>query len=251
MKLRILPSLLVLVLAISSCNLPSNVPTTPTLTAMTPSATQSLALTDTPAATALPTNTVPPPNTSTPTVPVAFPREVAVNCRLGPSTAWIVLSGLNVGASAQIVGKTADGAWWYIVDPFNSGRNCWVASSVTNTAGNLVGIPVAAAPNATVTEASVDVDPNTISVAGCMGPIQPIEITGAIETNGPVTVTWHFETEQGGSMSTQTTEFDTFGEQDFSVDYTPPLTAGSYWVRLVVTSPNNLQAEEEYTITCP
>jgi hypothetical protein len=182
---------------------------------------------------------------------MAFPRDVAVNCRLGPGTGWLALSGLNVGASAQIVGKSSDGGWWYIVDPFNSGRNCWVASSVTSTAGNLAGIPVAAAPNASVTNVSVDLDPNTINVAGCTGPIQPIEISGSIETNGPVTVSWRFETQQGGAMSAQTTEFTTFGEQDFSVDYTPTLTAGTYWVRLVVTSPNSLQAQEEYTITCP
>jgi len=241
----------VLVLVLSACNLPSNVPITETPTlSLLPSATLSLS-TATPTQTLLPSMTAPPTTTSTPTVPVAFPREVAVNCRLGPSTGWIVLSGLSVGASSQIVGKTADGGWWYIVDPATSSRNCWVAASVTNTAGNLAGIPVVGAPNATVTDVSVDVDPNNISVAGCVGPIQPSEISGSIETNGPVTVKWHFETEQGGAMSTQTTEFDAFGAKNFSVDYTPPLTAGTYWVRLVVTSPNSMQAEAEYEIECP
>ncbi len=250
MKLRSL-FVVILVLAMSACNLPSNVPTaTPTLSLITPSATQPPS-TATPTQTALPSNTPPPTTTFTPTVPVAFPRDVAVNCRLGPGVAWIVLSGLNVGASAQIVGKTADNGWWYIVDPFNSARKCWVASSVTNTAGNLAGIPVAGAPSAEVTDVSIDVDPNEISVAGCIGPIQPIEIGGTIETNGPTTVKWHFETQQGGAMSSQTTEFDAFGSKDFSVDYTPPLTAGTYWVRLVVTSPNSMQAEEKYKIECP
>jgi hypothetical protein len=164
---------------------------------------------------------------------------------------WIVLSGLNVGVSSQIVGKTADNGWWYIVDPFNAARKCWVAASVTNTAGNLTGIPVASAPSATVTDVSVDVDPNEISVAGCMGPIQPIEISGTIETNGPTTVKWHFETQQGGAMSAQSANFDGFGSKDFSVDYTPPLTAGTYWVRLIATDPNSMQAEVKYTITCP
>lgn len=249
MRSRVLLSILVIAFIISGCNLPSNVPVTPTVE-VTPSATQS-PITETPTQTPLPSNTPPPPNTATPTVPMAFPRDVAVNCRLGPGTGWLALSGLNVGASAQIVGKSSDGGWWYIVDPFNSGRNCWVASSVTSTAGNLAGIPVAAAPNASVTNVSVDLDPNTINVAGCTGPIQPIEISGSIETNGPVTVSWRFETQQGGAMTAQTTEFETFGEQDFSVDYTPTLTAGTYWVRLIVTSPNSLQAQEEYTITCP
>lgn len=251
MKLRSL-LIVILVFAMSACNLPSNAPTqTPTPGLITPSVTQSLS-TATPTQTPSPSNTAPPLPTATPTVPVAFPKEVAVNCRLGPSVAWIVLSGLNVGASSQIVGRTADNAWWYIVDPFNSARRCWVAASVTNTAGNLAGIPVAAPPSAEVLAVGVDVDPNEISVAGCVGPIQPIEISGTIETNGPTTVQWHFETQQGGAMTTQSTEFETFGEQDnFSVDYTPPLTAGTYWVRLVVTSPNSKQAEVKYTIECP
>ncbi len=240
------------VLTISACNLPSNVPKTetPTLAVLTPSATQPLS-TDTPTQTPIPSNTPPPTITSTPTVPIASPKEVAVNCRLGPGVAWIVLSGLNVGASSQIVGKTADGGWWYIVDPFNSSRNCWVSSSVTNTGGNLTGIPVVAAPQASVVDVSVDVDPNTINVAGCIGPILPVEISGTIETNGPGTVQWHFETQQGGVMTTQTTEFDAFGSKDVSVVYTPTLTAGTYWIRLIVTSPNSMQAEVKYTITCP
>ena len=252
MKPRSLLFTFVLILALSACNLPSNAPVTetPTLVVITPSITQPV-FTDTPTQTSIPSNTPPPTSTSTPTVPVAYPKDVAVNCRLGPGVAWIVLSGLNVGTSSQIVGKTADGGWWYIVDPFNSGRNCWVSSSVTNTGGNLAGIPVIAAPQATVTKVTVDVDPNTISVAGCIGPILPVEISGTIETNGPATVQWHFETQQSGAMSAQTTEFDAFGTKNFSVDYTPVLTAGTYWVRLIVTSPNSMQAEEKYTIACP
>jgi hypothetical protein len=142
-------------------------------------------------------------------VPVAFPKDVAVNCRLGPNVAWIVLSGLNVGASAQIVGRTADNGWWYIVDPFNSARRCWVAASVTNTAGNLAGIPVAEAPSAQVTDVSVDVDPNEISVAGCVGPIQPVEISGTIETNGTTFMAFRNPARRRNHA---VTEFDTFAK---------------------------------------
>ena len=242
---------LALVLAMLACNLPSGAATeTPTLAIITPSATQPL-FTDTPTQTLLPSNTPPPTSTTTPTVPVAFPKEVAVNCRLGPGVGWIVLSGLNVGATSQIVGKSGDGGWWYIVDPFNSGRKCWVAASVTNTAGNLASIPVVEAPKATVTKVTVDVDPKTLSVAGCIGPILPLEIAGTIETNGPTSVKWHFETQQGGAMSNQTTDFDALGSKNVSVDYTPTLTAGTYWVRLIVTEPNAVQAETKYTIECP
>lgn len=251
MKSRSLVSIPVLVLAMLACNLPSNVPTeTPTASLITPSATQSPP-TAIPTQTPLPSNTPPPTASSTPSVPVASPKEVAVNCRLGPGTGWIVLSGLNVNTSSQITGKSGDGSWWQIIDPLNSGRRCWVSSSVTNTAGNVASIPVVESPKATVTNVNVDVDPESLSVAGCLGPILPLKITGTIESNGPGSVQWHFETQQGGAMSAQTTNFDAFGEKTVSADFTPTLTAGNYWIRLIVTSPNEAQAEVKYTIVCP
>ena len=251
MKSRSLWSTLALVLALLACNLPSTLPTeTPTVVAITPSST-AVPGTPIPSQTVPPSNTPPPTTTSTPSVPVAFPKEVAVNCRLGPGTGWIVLSGLSVGASAQITGKSGDGGWWQVVDPLNSGRRCWVAASVTSTAGNVAGIPVAEAPKATVTNVTVDVDPESLSVAGCLGPILPLKITGTIETNGPVDVQWRFETQQSGTILTKTTTFDAFGEETVSTEYTPTLLAGNYWVRLVVTSPNETQAEVKYTIACP
>jgi len=256
MKSRSLLSMFALVLAMLACNLPSKVPVTETpTTTFTLSPTLSLP-TGTPTQTPLPTNTLPPPATSTPTVPTVSPKEVAVNCRLGPGTAWLTLSGLNLGQTSQIVGKNSDGTWWYIVDPFSSSRNCWVSVSVTTAAGNLANIPVAQTPKATVTKVTVDVSPTTVSVPGgaCAGPVPQIEIEGTIETNGPTSVQWRFETQQGGAMATQTTDFETFGTKTFTAVYTPPLplTAGtSYWVRLIVTSPNDAQSEVKYTIACP
>jgi hypothetical protein len=252
MKSRSLLFTPILILAMLACNLPSTLPTeSPTVTAITPSVTQPPSATVAPTQTALPSNTPPPTTTSTPSVPVAFPRDVAVNCRLGPGTGWIVLSGLSLGASSQITGKSADGGWWQIIDPLNSARRCWVASGVTNTAGNVTNIPVAESPKASVTDVNVNVDPRSFSVAGCIGPIASIKLSGTIETDGPTTVQWRFETQQSGALTTQTTQFDAFGETSVSADYTPTLTAGTYWVRLIITAPNNVQDEVNYTITCP
>ena len=251
MKSRSFLFILALVLSMLACNLPSNAATaTPTLAIITPSVTQPLP-TSAPTQTPVPSNIPPPTSTGTPTVPVASPKDVAVNCRMGPAVGWVVLSGLSVGTSSQIAGKSGDGGWWYIVDPFNSGRKCWVASSVTTTAGNIAGVPIVEAPKAEVTKVTVDVNPNSLSVAGCVGPILPLKITGTIETNGPTSVKWHFETQQDGVMSNQTTSFDAFGPKDVSFDYTPTLTAGTYWIRLIVTEPNAVQAEVKYTLLCP
>ena len=252
MKLRALFPVLMLALAMLACNLPSNLPTaTPTLALITPSATQATE-TIAPTLTSLPSNTPPPTATFTPSVPIALPKEVAVNCRLGPGIGWVVLSGLNVGASSQITGKSADGSWWQIIDPLSSGRRCWVSASVTNTAGNVGGIPVVETPKAMVTNVTVDVDPSSLSVVDCAGPIVPFKITGTIETNGPTTVQWRFETQQDSTISTKSTEFESFGEETVSAEYTPTtLIADTFWVRLIVTSPNEAQAEAKYTITCP
>jgi hypothetical protein len=169
---------------------------------------------------------------------------------LGPSTAWVAISALLVGQSSQITGKTGDGSWWNIVDPQNSSRRCWVSASVVNTAGNIATIPIAEAPQASVTRVTIDVDPKTFNFPGCIGPIPPAEITGAIETNGPAAVRWHFETQLGGNMGNQTTNFDAFGTREFDADYTPPLNEGTFWIRLIVTSPNDIQAEVRYVLDC-
>ncbi|HET9588431.1 MAG TPA: hypothetical protein VFO91_06550 [Anaerolineales bacterium] len=256
MKFRSLLPTLALVLALSACNLPSNAPVTETPTLeILPTATEPLP-TETPTQTPPPTNTSPPPATSTPTVPTVTTRDVPVNCRLGPGTAWIVTSALTVGQTSQILGKNSEGSWWNIVDPLNSSRNCWVSVSVTNASGNLTGIPVVQTPRASVTDVTVDVSPRTLNVPGgaCAGPVPPLELEGTIETNGPTSVQWRFETQQGGAMATQTTEFETFGSKTFIASYTPPLplAAGqTYWVRLVVTSPDDEQSEVTYTIACP
>ncbi|HLE91305.1 MAG TPA: hypothetical protein VI753_09155 [Anaerolineales bacterium] len=255
MKSRSLLSTFALVLAMLACNLPSNVPVTETPTSVSPSPTQSLP-TATPTQTPLPTNTPLPTLTPTPTVPTASAKEVPVNCRLGPGTAWLAISALTVGQTSQIVGKNSDGTWWDIVDPLNSSRNCWVSVSVTNAAGNLANIPVVQTPKAAVTRVTVDVSPKTVNVPGpaCAGPVPPIVIEGTIETNGPASIQWRFETQQGGAMTTQITEFETFGSKTFTAAYTPalPVTAGtSYWVRLIVTSPNDAQSEVKYAIACP
>jgi hypothetical protein len=252
MKYKFLTLIIILAFLMQACNLPSSAPGTETPTpspTVEPSATGP-APTETATVTPLATDTPPPTLTTTPTIPIVVPKDVAVNCRFGPGTTWVVLSGLQLGQTSQIVGKSTDFNWWYIVDPLNSNRNCWVAASVVNTAGNLGPIPTVATPTASVTNVTVSVDPKELNVGGCIGPIPPSTIEGTIEVNGPVTVAWHFETQQLGAMPNQSTDFDAAGSKTFSADFTPMLVAGTYWVRMIVTSPNAIQGETTYKINC-
>ena len=258
MNVRKFSLILITALFISSCNLPSNMPTGD-VEKLEPSPTRentplplppTATLTPIPSETPLPTDTPLPTPTGTPTVPTVWAKDINVNCRLGYGTEWLAIAALLVDQPATITGKNATGTWWYITPPNAPGTSCWVAASVTNTAGNLAGLPIISQSTASVTKVTIE-KPDTISVAGCMGPMQPLSLKGNIEMNGPGTASWHFDTEQSGTLVAHSTNFDTVGSKSVADSFVPPLTVGSYWVKLVVTSPNGEVAESNYTIECP
>ena len=53
---------------------------------------------------------------------------MGLNVRSGPGVDYEVIGGLREGDSAQIAGKNADGSWWQIVYPANSGGRGWVSA---------------------------------------------------------------------------------------------------------------------------
>jgi hypothetical protein len=179
------------------------------------------------------------------------PKTEAVNCRFGPGTTYASVGGLKVGASVPILGQNGDGTWWQIQNPNNIVDNCWVSATATVTSGNMGSVPVAGSPQPFVTAVTAN-SPAAISVPGCIGPIQPLVLTGTIDVNGPTPVVWHFETQQGGALPSHTLTFTKFGPLTVTENaFTPPLVAGTYWLKLFVTSPNSLTSQASYTITCP
>jgi uncharacterized protein YraI len=210
-----------------------------------PSDTPTITLTST--FTLTPTNTL----TSTPSAAMVTPKAEDVNCRFGPGTTYLGVGGLKVGTSVPILGQNGDGTWWQITNPNNIIDKCWVSASATDASGNMGSIPVTPAPKPFVTKVTAS-NPDNISVAGCLGSIPPQTLTGTIDVNGPVAVTWHFETQQGGALGNHVQTFTKYGPQTVTDNsYTPPLVAGTYWVHLVVTAPNSIKGEASYTITCP
>jgi cell wall-associated NlpC family hydrolase len=265
MKSRVLPIALILVVLLASCNLPSRTTATTVPSAQPgqtqPSQTQpgnpTAKPSDTP--TLQPTDTPIPSPTDTPTITLTFTPEVAmvtpktesVNCRFGPGVDYLTIGGLKTGDSVPILGQNGDGTWWQIQNPNNIATLCWVSDSATLTSGNMAGVPVAPSPQAYAISVKANT-PAAISVPGCIGPIQPLVLTGTIETNGPIPIVWHFETQQGGALPSHTVTFTKYGTQTVTESsFTPPLVAGTYWLKLFVTSPNSLTAEASYTIACP
>ncbi len=221
------------------------VPLLPTATEPPPSPTPTLTIAPSP--TTVPT--VAP--TATPSFPRVTPIDDPVNCRFGPSVDYAITGALKVGENTQVFGKTSDDGWWQVQNPSEASQKCWVAASVTTGSGDFSAIGVIDAPVTLVTAVTLQLNPETISLGACTDPFEPILVKGTIDVNGPTTVKWHFETQQGGVLSEETLEFTAFGPQDVSVEYMPaPVANGTYWVRLIVTSPNSVTMEAKYKIEC-
>jgi hypothetical protein len=190
--------------------------------------------------------------TSTPSVPMATPLKDDVNCRFGPSTTYEQIAALLVGAYAQILAKSINGAWWQVQNPSGGSEKCWVSASVVVVSGDQGGIPAVAAPAAYITDIKLQVKPNSINLGvGCPGPAPVFSLKGIIHVNGPLEIKWHFETQKDGSLPGNTLSAPKFGDYNVSYDYMPTVWGkGSYWVRLVITSPSSMFEEAKYEIKC-
>jgi hypothetical protein len=195
------------------------------------------------------------------TVPFASPNDGALNCRTGPATTWQVAAVLGTGQSVEIVGKNTDGSWWYVKNPAATGTFCWVSAAFVNVTGDASGVQVVAVPatptnnpnsSGAINSIDVFVEPDTIHVGGCIGPIQPIKVFAKIGSSGPVKIKVHFKVEQTGDLSTHNLNFTRADIQDVSDSFTPPVDEGKHKVTLVIEGVNtsSLNATAFYEITC-
>jgi hypothetical protein len=84
---------------------------------------------------------------STPTVTVSSPT----NCRAGPSTDYDLLYTLNVGETAEVVGKYSGGNYWVINNP-DGGGNCWLWGEYATISGDTDNLPEMIPPPAPPTD---------------------------------------------------------------------------------------------------
>lgn len=198
--------------------------------------------------TSVPTGTPLPTPTSTPAMPIAWPKDLGVNCRYGPGKEWEAVSSLSAEMITGIKGRTINTAWWYVNDPINTGGFCWVAYDVVETAGNLNIIPIVAPPVASVTAVTVDA---VVTFSACGGSNEVI-FNGSILANGPGMVTYYWEVtgDVQSTMADETIEFSEAGTQKVIMDVFSA-DCGDYSVRLIVTSPNDKLAEKVFKIQVP
>ena len=158
-------SLIVLLIAIVACNLPSSSRLSPATTthtstltftaSFTPSFTPSPSETSTATSTPVPTATITnsqthtltltdtPIPTDTPTITLTSTLQNAtveadgnINCRWGPNTVYLVAGLFREGSIAQVDGRDYGGNWlWIQMEGFS--YHCWVATSAVIVSGDL------------------------------------------------------------------------------------------------------------------
>jgi hypothetical protein len=241
----------IIIVLTSACNLPNQsfiaplasrtpVPVTPISAVSTPTLIPIETLL------AIPTSTFVP--TSTPRVALASPINQPVNCRYGPSTAYAVVGGLEVGRQAEIVGKNIDVTWWYVKNPSNPSTFCWLAANLIHAVGKIDSLPVVEAPPAQVTDIQLRVDPPSLNVS-CIAFPQYITVNADIVTNGPTTVTWRWETSEGESIGANPLLFLETGSQSDFVYYKIN-SAKDYWIQVHILSPNDITGKVIFKATC-
>jgi len=257
LRKRFLP-IIVFIFVISACSLPTNLTTAPptsvpsaTFTGVPPLSTAGAVATPV-VPSGIPTPTpVPPTSASTPAM--LTPLSVAVNCRYGPATTYLVLADLLPGHTVPILGTNSDRNWWQIQDPDNSSVNCWVGNPVVITSGDIAAVPVVPIPGAYVIKVKVTI--NATIIHGTCGEPNPNNWTGYISTNGPVTVTFHWEIwNTGGSRRNATADQNlVFPSATTLSDYPGSLSedCGNYTVKLIVTSPNNVSDQAQWQVVHP
>ena len=198
--------------------------------------------------TPIPTETPLPTPTSTPDVPVAWPKDLGVNCRYGPGAEWEAVSSITSKTITEIKGRTVNTKWWYVVDPLHEGEFCWVAYDVVDTAGNLNIVSIVDAPIASVTTITLDV---AVEFVAC-GSDNPVTADGFIMVNGPTEVTfqWTLDSDLYEIMLDDDVKFTEAGKQKVSMALDVP-DCGEYTAKLVVTSPNPISAQKAFTIQAP
>jgi len=250
MKNRNLVYIFLISVFIFACNLPSAVPgTNPTPAPIT--------FTPIPAIIATGTATA-----AGSTVPHASPNDGALNCRTGPDTTYAVAAVLNTGQSVEIAGKNSVGSWWYVKNPAAPGTFCWISAQFATVTGDASGVQIVAVPPTptnkpgtsagVITDIGVSVDPNSIHVAGCIGPIQPVTVFVSIRSNGPMKIKVHLKDEQSGEIYVNDMNFKKADFQDFSKSFTPLVNEGKHKISLTIDGLDlkDFKTVTSYTITC-
>jgi hypothetical protein len=202
-----------------------------------------------------PTETPTPTSTNTPSAPMVSANGENVNCRYGPGGEWLAVGALNVGVTVPILGTDTTRNWWAIDNPRTPGTICWVSAAVTLTSGDTTTAPLLPLPVAMVTDLSVSISPGTTVHGSCGGP-NPVSFAVTTTTNGPASVTYHLEIYNGDNSLRNKTDdayltFASVSTQTFDPGGAYKTDCGDYYIKVIVTSPNSVTAQANWSVVSP
>ncbi len=183
------------------------------------------------------------------------PKTEPANCRYGPATAFSSVGGLANGSTVPIYATIAGMSWWQIESPQNPGTYCWVSAAVTNTFGNLALVPIVPIPTGLVTSVAVSVSSGAVLHGFCGGP-NVVNFQVTITTNGPATVVYHVSIYNGdgtflNSPGDVTLTFIKASTQSFDPGGAYKTDCGKYYIKAIVTSPNSMSAQADWSVVQP
>lgn len=252
MRNRFRMASLVVVIGVSSCNMPASQTTempasTPTPVLDTPTSSIStftpIPIT-TPIDFELPTVTP----TSTPSVFLAAPKSQPVNCRFGPATSYNVIGALELGRQAEIIGRNAESTWWFVRNPSDPSTSCWLSADFVQTVGDVQSLPVVMPLENMVTSVQVRVDPPLLNVA-CDAAPQVVTISAQITASGPAIVTWHWKSSAGVVSPDKQILFEA-GDTKTVQDYYQVTAIDDYIVQVETTLPNIATGQASFKMVC-
>lgn len=136
--------------------------------------------TDTPAFTFTPTLTLTLTFTSTPSIPMVS-VSADTYCRAGPGSPYDILSTLEVGKTAQVVGRSLDGSSWIIQNPANPATTCWLWAQYATVTGNWQSLPIVNPPPTPTPQANVKITyEGMVTCSGQYGFTFQISNTGSV-----------------------------------------------------------------------
>ena len=133
-------------------------------------------------------------------------------------------------------------------NPSNPSTLCWLATSVTDTVGNVESLPVVEPPEIMVTSISVSVDPTLMNVA-CDAFPQTVNISAQITVNGPSIVIWRWESSAGKFSPEMNLLFEEGGAKTVQDTYQVDI-ANDYWIQVRTISPNVAIGTANFKVTC-
>lgn len=241
-----------LIVALSSCNLPTSQTTGIPVSGATPMldtpTSSSPTLTSVPIETlvSLELPTITP--TSTPSVFLAAPRDQPVNCRFGPATSYNITGALIVGRQAEIIGRNSDSTWWYVRNPSDPSTSCWLSAEFVETVGDVQSLPVIEPLANMVTNVSVSIEPPVLNVA-CDALPQTVAIVANITASGPATVIWHWSSTAGVTSPDKQILFEA-GDTKTVQDYHQVFRVSDYIVEVQTTLPNIVTGQASFKVVC-